>query len=97
MRRLDSEGKGFRRKQPHLWDDRDWVAFRWQAGADRETIESLLLESGKEFARSLRRPPRRGPKPGESERREAESPAESETAPIEETPESDASDGPPIV
>jgi hypothetical protein len=58
VRSLDSRARQFRRKGAHRWDGRDWVLFRWQEGSDIFAIESLLLESGREFQKHARR--RRG-------------------------------------
>ena len=46
LRSIDKRARRLRRKEPHRWDARDWVTFRWRVGADHFAIESLLLESG---------------------------------------------------
>jgi len=49
LRKVDRRFKSFRVRRPHDWHIHDWVAFRWQAGADTGAIQSLLVELGEIF------------------------------------------------
>jgi len=84
LRQLDERVKGFRRREPHRWDSRDWVAFRWRAGADTGTIESLLLDLGREFQKQVRHR-RSGKGRPSAQGAAAELPAESSSETAEES------------
>jgi len=60
IRALDTRARRFRRRKFQEWDSRDWTTFRWRAGGDTYSLESLLADAGREFQRQVKR--RRGPK-----------------------------------
>lgn len=82
LKQMDHGIKRYLRKEPHGWDGRDWVNFRWRTGADVFALESLLAAAGQEFYKMVRRR-RRGSKAS------AETPLEPSAAPpAESSPDS---------
>jgi len=79
VRKVDRRPRWFRVRRPHDWHVRDWVAFRWQAGAEISAIESLLVEAGENF---LQRAPIRGRSGGRRE----QAPQQADSQPTEQEP-----------